>query len=77
MTKQQPAQRMPDTLENNGAGYNDPTAYKAIRNIAKIQDEDRQATILIGVLKTIAELIGFKFAKRFVLIHNKTGKIYK
>lgn len=76
MTKQQRSQKAP-TDNTNAAGYSDPTAYQAIRSISTTKDVDKKATILAGIIKTIAELAGFRFQERFILRHLKTGKIYK
>lgn len=57
----------------NHEGYNDPTAYAALKNI----EEEEKIRKLIGVLKIICELFGYQMENRVVLRNKRTGKVWK
>ena len=66
---------MPDYgLKRNKEGYNDPTAYAAIRNIQK---EEQQVAELINVLKYIIDKSGFELTARIQLREKRTKKEYR
>ena len=65
---------MPDYgMRKNKEGYNDPTAYKAISNIQK-EEQQRRATELMNVLKYIIDKSGFELAARIQLREKRTKK---
>lgn len=73
-------------LMKDGSGYNDPTAYAAIKNI---EGEDPNAALmeyakeyekyqkLVGCILRICELSDFHLEERLVLKDKKTGRIYR
>lgn len=61
-------------LRKNGEGYSDPTAYQAIKNADK---EDEQHKKLMHVIFYVCNLAGFKIESRIVLRHKKSGKVWK
>lgn len=64
-------------LNKNQEGYNDPTAYKALRAlIAEEETEEKRVSSLIAVLKYIINLAGFSLAARIEL-RGKSGRVYK
>ena len=66
---------MPDYgIKRNKEGYNDPTAYAAIRNIQK---EEQQVAELINVLKYIIDKSGFELTARIQLREKRTKKEYR
>lgn len=51
---------MKDDLKRNGSGCPDPTAYRAIKNVEKVSEEDTaRFRDLLDVIFTICELSGF------------------
>lgn len=60
-------------LRKNASGYNDPTAYKAIKNC---MSDDARAMELIKSIKTLIRLAGFEPMNRICLKDTKTGKEY-
>ena len=66
---------MPDYgIKRNKEGYSDPTAYAAIRNIQK---EEQQVAELINVLKYIIDKSGFELTSRIQLREKRTKKEYR
>ena len=57
----------------NKEGYDDPTAYQAIKNI----EREKRYKELVTVLKWIAHIAGFEIVERICLRDKKSGKIYK
>lgn len=64
---------MNSDLRKNGSGYNDPTAYEAIKNN---QSEIRFYKLLHTIFH-ICELAGFQLEGRVMLKDKRTGIIYK
>lgn len=61
-------------LKKNAEGYNDPTAYKAIKRA----DEDfERYQKLIGCLLRVCELSDFKIEGRITLVDKRTGKVWE
>lgn len=61
-------------LRKNREGYNDPTAYEAIKNIEREQDK---FTKLLHTIFNICDLAGFKIGNRIVLVDKKTGRTWE
>lgn len=63
----------------NAEGYNDPTAYNAIKNISREEQEalDAKVNLLIKVLKFIISESGFELAARIELRDKKTGRCFR
>ena len=62
----------------NGSGLPDPTAYKAIKNIAAEEERiDRAARLTVNVIKGILELAGFELVGRIQIRHKKSKKEFK
>ena len=55
----------------NSEGYSDPTAYVAMRNIA------REFRKLRKVILSICDVAGFEIRGPLVLIDKKTGKVWR
>ena len=62
-------------LKNN-EGYNDPTAYEAIKRIDSNKDKERVKK-LIGCIYRICELSGFELTNRVELRDVNTGREWK
>ena len=60
--------------KKNSEGYSDPTAYAAMRNICREEDNYRK---LRRVILNICDMAGFEFRGPIVLIDKKTGKIWR
>lgn len=58
----------------NSEGYSDPTAYAAMRNIARDEDRFRK---LRKVILNICDVAGFEIRDPIVLIDKKTGKVWR
>lgn len=58
----------------NSEGYSDPTAYAAMRNIAR--DEDRFRKLRKAILN-ICDVAGFEIRGPIVLIDKKSGKVWR
>lgn len=58
----------------NSEGYSDPTAYAAMRNIAREEDQFRK---LRKVILSICDVAGFEIRGPLVLIDKKTGKVWR
>ncbi|MBR5780423.1 MAG: hypothetical protein IKY27_00370 [Bacteroidales bacterium] len=67
---------MDGDIRKNGSGYNDPTAYAAIKNIDKDVDTERFHKLLDTIFN-ICELSGFHLEERIVLKDLKTGKVWR
>ena len=63
-------------LRRNGSGYNDPTAYQAIKNVEKDEDYERFRKLLEAIF-TICELSGFHIEGRLAIKDKRTGKIWR
>lgn len=62
----------------NAEGYNDPTAYEAIKNAEQNQDkDDARFHQLLNLLFQLYEIADFHIEGRIVLKDKKTGKIWR
>lgn len=62
----------------NAEGYNDPTAYEAIRNVERGADaDDERFHKLLDTIFSICELSGFHIEERIIIKDKKTGKIWR
>ena len=62
------------SFRTNGEGYDDSTAYAALR---KIQKEEQRIREIVNALHRVANIAGFKIDNRIILTDIKTGKTYK
>lgn len=58
----------------NPEGYEDPTAYSAMRNIA---EEEERVNALIKTIKTIVRLAGFELIHRIEIRSVRTRREYR
>ena len=61
-------------LKLNASGCPDPTAYQAIKNIDR---EDENFHKLLHTIFNICELSGFRIEGRIVLVDEATEKVYR
>lgn len=62
----------------NAEGYSDPTAYKALKNIADDTNGDnKRFHDLLNVIFTICELSDFRIEGRIVVRDKRTGKVWR
>lgn len=62
----------------NAEGYNDPTAYNAIKNVEQEQDkDDARFHQLLNMLFSLCELADFHIEGRVVLKDKRTGKVWR
>lgn len=61
-------------LRRNAEGYSDPTAYRAIKNTDR---EDENFHELLHTIFNICELYGFRIEGRIVLVNEVTGKVWR
>ena len=61
-------------LRKNASGCPDPTAYEAIKNIDR---EDENFHKLLHTIFNICELSGFRIEGRIVLVDEVTGKVWR
>ena len=62
----------------NSGGYADPTAYAALKPIAREEAAlESKVNFLIKVLKFIANEAGFDVTNRIELCDRKTGRVFK
>lgn len=61
-------------LRKNASGCSDPTAYRAIKNIDR---EDENFHKLLHTIFNICELSGFRIEGRIVLVDEITGKVWR
>lgn len=61
-------------LRRNASGCPDPTAYQAIQNIDR---EDENFHKLLHTIFNICELSGFRIEGRIVLVDEVTGKVWR
>ena len=62
------------SFRTNGEGYNDSTAYAALR---KVQQEEQRIREVVNALHRVANIAGFKIDNRMILTDIKTGKTYR
>ncbi len=58
----------------NAEGYSDPTAYEAMKNIDK---GDEQFHKLLHTIFYLCELAGFQIEGRIVLVDKKNGRVWR
>lgn len=63
-----------NNLCKNGSGYDDPTAYKAIRSM---QQDEARFRKLMDTIFNVCELSGFHLEGRIVVKDKKTGRIWR
>lgn len=61
-------------LRENASGCNDPTAYKALKNI---EDEDERFHKLLHTIFYICKLADFEIEERIILTDRRTGKTWR
>lgn len=61
-------------LRKNASGCPDPTAYQAMKNIDR---EDENFHKLLHTIFNICELSGFRIEGRIVLVDEVTGKVWR
>lgn len=62
----------------NCEGYNDPTAYEALRGLDRDEAErQKRLTALIFILKACINAADFELIRRIELRDKKTGREYK
>jgi hypothetical protein len=61
-------------LRKNASGYSDPTAYQAIKNIDR---EDENFHKLLHTIFNICDLAGFRIEGRIVFVDEVTGKVWR
>ena len=61
-------------LRKSACGYFDPTAYHAMKNIDR---EDDNFHKLLHTIFNICELSGFQIEGRIVLVDKATGKVWR
>lgn len=61
-------------LRKNASGCSDPTAYRAIKNIDR---EDENFHKLLYTIFNICELSGFRIEGRIVLVDEVNGKVWR
>lgn len=61
-------------IRKNAEGYSDPTAYEALKNLDK---EDEEFHKLLHTIFYICELSGFQIQGRIILVNKKTGKVWR
>ena len=65
-------------LHKNSEGYNDPTAYSAMTKVMREERErQRRVSIVINIVKNVADLAGFDLVSRISLKDRKTGREYR
>lgn len=61
-------------LRKNASGCHDPTAYQAIKNIER---EDENFHKLLHTIFNICELSGFQIEGRIVLVDKVSGRVWR
>lgn len=64
----------PTSGRYNPEGYDDPTAYTAMQNIA---EEEERVSALIKTIKTILRLAGFELTNRIEIRSVRTRREYR
>ena len=62
------------SFRTNGEGYDDSTAYAALR---KVQQEEQRIRDVVNALHLVANIAPFKIDSRIILTDIKTGKTYR
>ena len=66
---------MNNDIRKNGSGYDDPTPYKAIKNIEN--ENNVRFYKLLHTIFHVCELAGFEVEGRMTLRVKKTGKVWR
>ena len=61
-------------LKKNGEGYQDPTAYEAIKNVDGDQERFNK---LLRLIFGLCDMAGFHIEERIVLKDKQTGRVWK
>lgn len=61
----------------NASGYPDPTAYNAMKAIARDEKIESKAAFLLNVLKFIIRESGFELLNRIELRDKSSGRVFK
>ena len=61
-------------LRKNASGCSDPTAYQAIKNVDR---EDDNFHKLLRTIFNVCELSGFRIEGRIILVDESTGKVWR
>lgn len=64
-------------LKKNGSGYNDPTAYKAIKNADAIAESRARFHKMLEAIFALCEGYGFHLEEHITVKDKKTGKIWR
>ena len=65
-------------LNKNAEGYSDPTAHDAISKVVREENErQHRVSVVIGIMKSAADLAGFDLVNRVILRDRKTGREYR
>lgn len=59
----------------NAEGYSDPTAYEALKNIER--EEDERFHRLLHTLFYLCELADFKIEGRIILVDKRNGRVWR
>lgn len=69
---------MADNPRRNSEGYYDPTAYMGLKPIIDEENAlEREANMLVKVLKYIISKSGFELVSRIELRDKKTGRTFR
>lgn len=65
-------------LYYNGSGYADPTAYDALKSMAKADKElEKNVRALVDIIHDVSHIAGFEVVGKIHLKHKKSGKEFK
>lgn len=65
---------MNNDIRKNSEGYDDPTAYAALKNV---DGEEARLNRLLGVIFYITNLAGFRIEERIIFRDKRSGKLWK
>lgn len=63
--------------KRNSEGYVDPTAYAALKSIARDKRVEKKAAYVVSILKFIAGESGFEVMNRIELRHRQSGRTFR
>lgn len=63
-----------ENLKKNAEGYDDPTAYEAIKNV---DSEQERFNKLLHTIYNLCELSDFYVENRIIIRDKRTGKVYR
>lgn len=64
-------------MKRNAEGYVDPTAYAALKSIARDEKVEKKAAFLISIIKFITKESGFELMNRIELKHKQSGRTFR